>query len=235
MRMILNHPPKQGSLQANPIEWKIGEHVAVIGTTGTGKTYLVSRLVDLRDNVVIIRTKPDDIEFTGFREFRTAKAMDDWRNDRLLIRPKYQDQPKVVWDILDRVWEMGRWTVVVDEFFYVQRLGMQHPLERLLTQGRSKHISVVCGMQRPVQVTRFALSEITHLFTFKTEGRDLRTLRDSTHPDISMYAHKLQKYHFLHYHVHTKTFRTGMAQTLTKVLKPVGKYYAETIDERPQS
>lgn len=230
MRVIQNHPPLQGSLQVQPLKWKIGEHVAVIGTTGTGKTYLVSKLVDLRDNVVIIRTKPDDIEFDGFREFRTASAMNDWRNERLLIKPKYKDQPKVVWDVLEKVWDMGRWTIVIDEFFYVQRLGMQHPLERLLTQGRSKYISVVAGMQRPVQITRFALSEVTHLFTFKTEGRDLHTLMDSTHPDIRQYAVKLKKYQFLHYHVHTKTFRYGNAQTLSRVVQPVGRFYAEALD-----
>jgi len=210
-----------------PVSWRVGEHLAVIGTTGTGKTYLVSKLMDFRENVVILRTKPDDIEFEGFKEFRTAKAMDDWRNNRLLIRPKYEEQPRVCYDVLEKVWKMGRWTIVVDEFFYVQRLGLAKSLERLLTQGRSKRISLVLGMQRPVQVTRFALSEITHLFAFRVEGRDLKTLKDSTHPDIFAPTKSLKKYQFMHYHVATKSTRIGTAQSLSSVLKKL----PETLDD----
>ena len=228
--MLPHLPPTQPNDPKPPVHWRIGEHVAVIGTTGTGKTYLVSKLVELREHVVILRTKPDDIEFEGFREFRTAKAMEDWRNNHLLIRPKYEQQPSVCYDVLDKVWRMGRWTIVVDEFFYVQRLGLAKSLERLLTQGRSKRISLVLGMQRPVQVTRFALSEITHLFAFRIEGRDLRTLKDSTHPDIFEPTKTLQKYQFMHYHVATKSTRIGTAQTLTKVIKPLKETLDQVID-----
>jgi len=153
--------------------------------------------------------------------------MEDWRNNRLLIRPKYEHQPSVVYEVLENVWKMGRWTVVVDEFFYVQRLGMMRSLERLLTQGRSKRISLVLGMQRPVQVTRFALSEISHLMAFRVEGRDLRTLKDSTHPDIFEPTKSLQKYQFMHYHVASKSTRIGTAQTLQQVLKRL----PETLDD----
>lgn len=236
-------PPIEADAPKPPVYWRVGEHAAVVGTTGTGKTYLVSKLVDYRTNVVVLRTKPDDIEFTykdtkqdgsvveiPYPVFRTSKAMDDWRNNRILIRPKYEEQPRECYDVLEKVWKMGRWTIVVDEFFYVQRLGLMRPLERLLTQGRSKRISLVLGMQRPVQVTRFALSEITHLFAFRIEGRDLRTLKDSTHPDIFEPTKSLEKYQFMHYHVPTKSTRIGTAQTLKQVLKPLRETLDDVID-----
>lgn len=122
------------------VPWRIGEHIAVIGTTGTGKTYLVSELIKLRKYVVIFRTKPDDINFEGFKTFKDVSALDDYRNEKIIIQPHYRNQPKVGWELLEKVWEHGRWTIVIDEFFYSQRLGLQHPLERLLTQGRSKKL-----------------------------------------------------------------------------------------------
>ena len=49
-------------------------------------------------------------------------------------------------------------------------------MERLLTQGRSKGISVVTGMQRPARISRFALSESTHTIAFFLEGRDRKLI-----------------------------------------------------------
>jgi len=224
--------PLRGSQQSlnistGPVPWRVGEHVAVIGTTGTGKTYLVSELVKRRRYVTIFRTKPDDIDFKGFKEHPDARALEDWRNELNLIRPKYQNQPRVGYDLLEKVWEHGRWTIVIDEFFYVERLGLKQSLERLLTQGRSKKISVVLGMQRPVQVTRFALSEVSHIFCFRLEGRDATTLRDMTSPDIIKAVQSLQKYQFVHYHIPTKTIRIGNAQSLDKVISPVQKLPAQ--------
>lgn len=70
----------------SPIPWKIGEHIAAVGDTGTGKTFLVSQLVRARKYVVIFRTKPDDIRFDGFKKVRRAEAMDDVKgNDRILL------------------------------------------------------------------------------------------------------------------------------------------------------
>lgn len=221
----MDFPLRQQTATANlatgPVPWKVGEHVAVIGTTGTGKTFLVSELVKRRRYVTIFRTKPDDIKFEGFKEHRDSKALEDWRNELNLIRPRYQNQPQVGYELLEKVWEHGRWTIVIDEFFYVERLGLKQSLERLLTQGRSKKISVVLGMQRPVQVTRFALSEVSHIFCFRLEGRDATTLRDMTTPNILSVVKDLQKYQFVHYHIPTKTLRVGNAQSLDKVISPV--------------
>src|SRR4051812_9363940 len=46
-----------------PQTWKQGQHVGVVGRTGSGKTYLVSKLVMLRRYVIIFRTKPDTNKF----------------------------------------------------------------------------------------------------------------------------------------------------------------------------
>src|ERR1035437_998741 len=55
-------------------KWKQGEHVIVIGDTGTGKTYLESKILPIRQHVILLRTKPDDIIFDGFRKIKTAAS-----------------------------------------------------------------------------------------------------------------------------------------------------------------
>lgn len=204
----------------SPRPWAIGEHVAVIGTTGTGKTYLVSKLVQLRRYVVILRTKPDDIKFPGFKRAETAKALDDARNDKLLIVPEYKNQARVAYELFEKVWQQKNWTIVIDEAFYVQqRLGMQKPLEMLLTQGRSMRISVVIGVQRPVHVTRFAVSEASHVFAFRLEGADQKRLVELTSPRVVPILDNLPRYNFLHWHVPTASARKGEANALDKVLR----------------
>lgn len=203
-----------------PVPWRVGEHVAAVGDTGSGKTFLVAKLVELRQYVVVLRTKPDDIKFPGFRRVTKASAMDDMYQTRLLLTPKHERQAIEGYDMLNRVWDMGGWTVVIDELWYVEKLLRLQPyVERLLTQGRSKKISVVVGMQRPAQVSRFAISQCTHLFTFSVEGRDLQTIKEATTPRIVDPVTALPKHRFAYYNRHDRFIVTGDAKQLGRVIR----------------
>lgn len=202
-----------------PAVWRVGEHVAAVGDTGTGKTFLISKLVALRNYVVVFRSKPDDIRFPGFKTVRSARAMDDMYDTRILLKPKYEHQMREGYHMLERVWKEGGWTVVIDELWYVEkRLHLGQMVERLLTQGRSKDISVVVGMQRPAQISRFAISQTTHLFTFRVEGRDLATIKESTTPRIVEPIQTLPPKHFAYYNRAERYVVTGDAKMLDRVI-----------------
>lgn len=202
-----------------PVPWNVGEHVAIIGTTGTGKTYLMSRLLSLRKYVAVVRTKADDIKFTDYKRVKDASALDSLRDTRLLIEPEFSQQRNVVAETFAKVWSAGGWTLVVDELFYaIKVLRLQVGIEMLLTQGRSKRISIVTGMQRPVHVTRFALSEVSHVFTFRLEGRDAKTISDMTSQEFAIASTRVPRFHFAHYHVPTRTIGVGTADHLDRVL-----------------
>lgn len=203
-----------------PITWRQGQHVAVVGRTGSGKTYLISELVKLRKYVVILRTKPDKNKFPGFEKVRRASAMDHWGAERILLEPAYERQAVEGYEMLDRAWKDGGWTVVIDENWYAEaQLGLKPYIVRLLTQGRSKDISVVVGMQRPVDISRFALSEITHLFVFRTEGRDLKfSLRDSTNDAIVPAVRSLRGHDFVYYNAAKDELVAGNANKLSEVI-----------------
>lgn len=214
--MALTLPPEN----KYPIVWRQGQHAAVVGRTGSGKTYLISKLVQLRKYVVIFRTKPDRNKFPGFATVRKASAMDHWGSERILLEPSYERQAVEGYEMLDRAWRDGGWTVVIDENWYAEaHLGLKPYIVRLLTQGRSKDISVVVGMQRPVDISRFALSEITHLFVFRTEGRDLKfSLRDSTNDAIVPAVRALRGHDFVYYNAAKDELTAGNANKLDHIL-----------------
>lgn len=198
--------------------WKIGEHIAVVGDTGTGKTFLISRLVKLRKYVVVFRTKPDDIRFDRFRKARKSDALENMHNERILLEPLYERQQYEGWRLLEKVWQHGSWTVVIDELWYAEKLGLKERIERLLTQGRSLGISVVVGMQRPAQVSRFAISQCTHLFTFRTEGRDTKTVAEATTPRIKEAIDGLSGHDFVYFNRKTREISYGNAKRLEETI-----------------
>jgi len=202
-----------------PTTWQIGEHVAVVGDTGTGKTFLVSKLTQLREYVVIFRTKADDITFPGFRKARTVDALDNLYETRILLEPKHGQQMRQGYELLTRVYDQGGWTVVIDEEWFVEaRLHLTEYVETLLTQGRSKKVSVVVGMQRPARISRFTISQCTHLFSFRIEGRDLQTMKEATTPRLVEPISSLVGHDFVYYNRASRIVARGNARALDRIL-----------------
>jgi ABC-type dipeptide/oligopeptide/nickel transport system ATPase component len=198
-----------------PVAWQPGEHVAVVGDTGSGKTYLIAKLAMMRRYVAMLRTKPDDIEFPGFEQSQTSKAMAYWDASRVLIAPKLSLQAKEVWHALRQTWEDGGWTTIVDELWYAEhRLGLRNDIENLLTQGRSKDITMVVGMQRPSQVSRFAIAECTHLFCFRLDGRDAKTVAEASKPQMRFAVEQLTGHDFAYFHRGKRIIQIGNANDL---------------------
>jgi len=174
------------SVDTPPFAWNVGEHVSIIGDTGTGKSYVLAKaLLPLREFVVVFLTKKDERDTklwkdAGYHFIREAKGIDDTRYSRFVLQPSYAKQAIEGWRLFERVYRQGRWTVVIDEFLLAERIGLREQIERLHTQGRSDKISVVVGQQRPVITSRFAISQSTHIISFRVDGRDAKTISDAT-------------------------------------------------------
>ena len=201
-----------------PDVWKQGEHLAIVGDTGSGKTFLESRLLAMRDFTVVFRTKSDRTKIDGHERIKLAKQMHGGAS-RYLLEPKYEQQAYQIWEALETIWREGGWTVGADELFYIEdRLGLRSSMDRLWTQGRSKNITILAGMQRPVAVSRFALSQCTHLFCFLSEGRDVKTIKDAFSESVAAVIPTLRRYEFAYYNRTSRTVARGYAQTLDQVL-----------------
>ena len=211
-----------------PTKWKQGEHVIVVGDTGTGKTYLESKIIPLRQHVILLRTKGDDIKFDGFRKVTSQLQIgaipfgsDAKKITRWMLQPKlssFADQRQEIARTFQMAWIEGGWTVVVDEAYYIcNKLKLQDPLDMLLTQGRSKHITLIVGMQRPAWISRFSLSQATHCFIFRLEGRDLKNLADALSPTIIKPIQGLTGHSFVYFNRSTREVKIGNANSLSEI------------------
>lgn len=236
---------------ALPFPWKIGDHVMVIGDTGSGKSYLMANgLLRMREYVVVFLTKKDDRDTelwkrAGYRFIRKAKDIDDTRYSRFVLQPRYHEQAKEGWNLFEKVYRQGRWTIVVDEFLLAERLGLKEQIERAHTQGRSDQITVVVGQQRPVGTSRFAISQSTHVFSFVVEGRDAGTLAEAAtprflplvseswrarHPRDAALIPMLREHEFAYYHRKHRVIARGTQRSLSGLLVPAGKSRQESLD-----
>lgn len=169
-----------------------GEHVAIIGPTGQGKTVLQNNILPLYPFVAVFATKPVD------------RSMDDLIRDGGYVRlakwnplgfnPNPIEHPRrVIWpdashidsiDLQKKVFneafakifrEGGRparnpvgWAIAIDELWYiVNMLGLGKEVKVILLQGRSIGISLIAATQRPAWVPLEIYDQSTHLFFFR--------------------------------------------------------------------
>lgn len=207
--------------QQKPAQWKQGEHVIVIGDTGSGKTYLFSKLLELRDHVIVVKTKPDDVKFPGYEKIKEYGKIMNLKSSKFVLdagfNPKLQRYH--VGNLINLAWGQEGWTIGVDEAYYwTQILKLETQMNMLLTQGRSKHLTIVVGMQRPAWISRFALSQATHAFIFRCEGRDVISLSQALSPKIAKPVEDLRGHDFVYFNRATREVRTGNANRLGEII-----------------
>jgi ABC-type dipeptide/oligopeptide/nickel transport system ATPase component len=203
--------------------WQQGQHVSVIGRTGSGKSYLCAKLLQTRRAVLAIQTKPDDIRYEGFERIKSIGGV-HYGQYRYLLSPKpdFGVQAAEIARALDYAWKTskrdGGWCVYIDELYYLtEKLHLGNRVELMATQGRSKNLSLVIGMQRPVGITRWALSESTHVLSAQLEGRDVKTLMEGTTPRMELVS-QLYRYEFAYYFRPTGVVAITEAHRLRQVI-----------------
>ena len=205
-------------------QWTRGQHVLLVGSTGTGKTTLARKLVELRAYTIMLQSKPDDLSYPRWREVKTCSKIripkDDENESRWRLYPKYEDQREEFIKVLRRAWSEGGWCIYLDELFYLEDyLGLRSEIVKLLSQGRSKAISVVAAIQRPAWVNRFSLSEITHILCARMgDTRDLKTIQEVTSAEYVARVPKLEKYQFLYMDKGKGSIETVNKDTVQEVL-----------------
>ena len=163
-----------------------GEHITIVGTTGSGKTVLARELLRDRDYAAVLGTKNEDEELYGPFQKRGYELTDsfdpepDADESRIIFRPRLATpddkglakQRQAFEGMLFEVWEAGGWTLYADEIWYlVVRLKLATIFETFWGAGRSNHITVVASTQLPVSIPLMAFDQATHLFLFRNTDR----------------------------------------------------------------
>jgi energy-coupling factor transporter ATP-binding protein EcfA2 len=171
-----------------------GEHVALIGPTGRGKTTLAMRLMmpALMQNPgtrgVILAMKPHrrDRKRTGDETVaRMAKAdgarvIRDWPPPNpwrpppyWVLWPKHAFDPRIDdpahYAVFRRAildcYKRGGWWIFADEVYSLtHELGLGDELVTLWTKGRSMGTAVIGATQKPTHVPTWMYSQSSHLF-----------------------------------------------------------------------
>lgn len=164
-----------------PHRWAQGEHVAFIGKTNCGKTTLAYYLLEMRQYVTILATKPKSPSLDRFAAAHGYRVFTEWpRNITPQAAPK-----RVIWphirqlnEVTNQRYHIGmtlnavfteyNWCIYADELRYVtQTLNLGAAVEIILMQGRELGLSFMGGMQRPKFVPLVIYSQSSHLFFWR--------------------------------------------------------------------
>jgi hypothetical protein len=168
-----------------------GQHITLVGGTGSGKTTLGRQLILLRAYVVVMATKVRDDSLyrplmdQGFVIQKTFQPVTDNqtgmpKEPRVILKPELQgtgkralaNQADAFGDAVEEVFRFGYWCVFADEIRYLtDNLRLDTEFETLWLQGRSLGVSLVCGTQRPVSIPLESFSQATHLFLFRENDK----------------------------------------------------------------
>lgn len=179
------------------------DRVTIIGPTGSGKTHaalwhLSNASFTSRPFVVIdpkreeLVSQIDDANYIPIGEIPKYPGI-------YVVNPIPSDAPLLDKYLLD-IWDHENVGIWIDEGLM---FGTGDGIDACLTQGRSKHIPVIMLMQRPVWVSRFAVSEATFIQYFGLEDeRDQRTVKAFA-KNLPV-EHHLEQFHSFYYDVPRK-------------------------------
>lgn len=193
-----------------------GDHVAVLGPTGAGKTHIALAVGDLRTYTILLACKPNDplildalargywlvptdkleIPYVDGKPYHprviywprlSAKQRRAVGDHRVLEAERNMQAPRVK-SALGYVRQNGHWSIILDEGTYICRdLHLQRDVDSALFQFRTLNASIILLGQRPSWMGRYALSQPTHLFLFNTNDReDRKALGDISGVDTKL-------------------------------------------------
>lgn len=175
---------------------ELGEHVALVGPNGTGKTMCGLELCRLIGAHLMSDRRPTRVTVLQYkpRDDTVRKIIPDWP----IVKkwpPHYGEEHVVVWPkasnassaarlhrqvflpLLDRIYVEGNQAVYVPEAAYFERalpagLSMAGTMEQFWSTARSSELTMISDTQRPRMVTNLMWTEPAWVFIYKMESKD---------------------------------------------------------------
>jgi ABC-type oligopeptide transport system ATPase subunit len=174
-------------------QWAQGEHFAIIGPTGQGKTTLAisllnDRVVQLGGSVVIMATKQKDeglqkLLAEGWQLVREWPPTYEQRiSRRIIFWPKYtkasssaSDNRDAFLKAFDGILEEQNWTVYLDEVIYfIEQLKLRTTLDEFWNTGRSSGLTLVASSQGVTWIPRAMITQQSWLISFHVKDVEVQ-------------------------------------------------------------
>lgn len=193
------------------------DRIAVVGKTGSGKSYLARHLVwEPLDRVIFHDWKAQEHEDLNAPVLSTLDQVhealfaesEEERLYKFVYVPEAGEHGLDAWDELCRlVYEKGDFHLIGDEIKGIYQQGNSvRPVsdhhEKILTRGRSRGVGITNLSQRPKKIPMECMSESEHVFAFRLNLADdrkrLGEIFGSEHEDR---LRELDSHRFLYYRI----------------------------------
>lgn len=191
----VDRPPKVVSLHWGLFlrwlesNWEPGNHFALVGPTGEGKTTFAVGILQLRKWIMALDAKGQDstLAASGFQRVLKFPLSSKIRNDiaegkpaRLIIGGPTTSTleelklKRLLGRAVEMVRHQGGWTLYADEFQILSDLrmfGLGKPIEQGLVSARDKGTSIVTSFQAPAWVPKASTRQATLVAMWPTRDR----------------------------------------------------------------
>jgi energy-coupling factor transporter ATP-binding protein EcfA2 len=166
------------------MEIKKGEHLSILGTTGSGKTYAVRNTYLPPWNRIIV-VDSEEYDFKDFPKVSIRQALKLAKSDyafvvRVVISADLKADEPLIKELCQGLLKNGHDLVIYwDE---VTDLADAHqippPLRQLIRKARKRGISVYVGSQRPAMLNKDFLANAQHRVYFFCSDYDCQSVHD---------------------------------------------------------
>lgn len=199
--------------------WEPGQHMALVGPTGEGKTTLALGLLELRRYVLALDPKgmDDTLSKSGYERLprwpppsRAWDAIAEGHPARYIVGGPARTETEVAQlartlsDCVSDVRASGGWTLYIDEFQVLadrRMMAVTTQIEQLLITARTRGTSVVTAFQAPAWVPRAATRQASWCIVWGTRDEDSlkNVARAMGRPwkDLQAMVTELPEYHVL--------------------------------------
>ena len=171
--------------------WQPGQHIALIGPTGEGKSTLAGGILAQRKWVLALDPKGEDetLAKTGYTRLskwpppsRDRDRIAEGKPARYIIggpvrtRQEMDKHATLMRTAIEAVRAEGGWTIYADEFQLLadrRMYGLDKEIEALLIAARSRGTSVVTSFQAPSWVPKAGTRQATFTVVWPTRSRDM--------------------------------------------------------------